>query len=157
MQAHVKLPGVLVQVASAWQLSVARVHSLSSVQSTPLPVKPVLQAQEKLPSVFVQRASAWQLWPSPSPEHSSESTQPVPPEESLMSLLVTRFLWIQPRRPRKESLDRRLSACRRFDFHDQRDGSFVNRVRMIGRGRLEQRRTGSAFVALSVQLLAVAP
>ena len=46
------------QLASVWQLSVPRRHSLSSVQVSPSPVKPKLHAHEKLPIVFVQVAAA---------------------------------------------------------------------------------------------------
>jgi hypothetical protein len=73
LHAHVKDPGVFVQVAFAWQLSVLAVHSFTSVQVTPLPVKPVLQAQVKLPRVFRQVAFALQL--SVLVVHSSTSLQ----------------------------------------------------------------------------------
>ena len=48
-------------VAFALQLLLPCVHSLTSVQVTPLPLKPGLHAQVKLPAVFVQVAFALQL------------------------------------------------------------------------------------------------
>jgi hypothetical protein len=60
LQAHVKIPGVSVQVASAWQLLPlpSPLHSSSFVQITPSPLYPALHAHVKLPSVSVQVASA---------------------------------------------------------------------------------------------------
>jgi hypothetical protein len=62
LQVQLNEPALLVQVALALQLCVLPLHSFTSVQLTPLPVKPSLQAQENDPSELVQVASAWQLF-----------------------------------------------------------------------------------------------
>ena len=70
---------MLAQVALAEQLSVPRVHSSSSLQVVPSPVKPLLQSQVKLPTVLVQVASAAQV--SVPSVHSLESVQVAPSPE----------------------------------------------------------------------------
>src|SRR3990172_5897725 len=64
LQAQVKVPGTLTQVASAWQSSSIRAHSLMSVQVTPSPVQPAVQVHMKRPGGVMQVASA-QLVPLP--------------------------------------------------------------------------------------------
>lgn len=62
LHAHVNEPTVFVHVAAAAQLSVFRVHSLTSAQVMPFPEYPALQEQEKDPVVSAQFARvAWQL------------------------------------------------------------------------------------------------
>jgi hypothetical protein len=60
LQVQVKLPGVLVQTASAWQSWVPAVHSSMSVQGSP--PNPASHVQSKLPGVLLQVALAWQSW-----------------------------------------------------------------------------------------------
>ena len=71
-----KLPVVLVQVALASQSSVLSVHSFTSEQLVPSPVKPDAQAQVKPPVVLVQVALASQS--SVLSVHSLTSVQLVP-------------------------------------------------------------------------------
>src|SRR5215217_3577597 len=73
LQAQVKEPVVLVQVAFSSQLSVPAAHSSMSVQVTPSPSYPALQAQVKEPTVLVQVAFSSQL--SVPAAHSLTSTQ----------------------------------------------------------------------------------
>jgi hypothetical protein len=75
LHAHVKEPGVFVQVAFALQLLIPAVHSFTSVQVTPLPVKPALHAHVNEPVVFTHVAFALQLFV---PVHSFTSAQVTP-------------------------------------------------------------------------------
>src|SRR5512142_635080 len=56
LHTQMRLPGVLVQVASALQPPLLVAHSLTSVQTNPLPSQPALQVQRKLPGRFSQVA-----------------------------------------------------------------------------------------------------
>jgi hypothetical protein len=58
---HVKLPEVFWQVAWLEQLLVPAVHSFTSLQVTPLPVKPGKHAHWKPPGLFVHVAFALQF------------------------------------------------------------------------------------------------
>ena len=77
MQLQLKLPTVFAQVALPLQFAAPDVHSLTSLQLTPLPLKPGLQAQLKLPGLLVQFALALQLLLPPGP-HSLTSVQLTP-------------------------------------------------------------------------------
>ena len=79
MQAHVKLPGVLVQVAFVLHPPLLVRHSSTSAQVCPSPEYPELQAQELLPGRFVQVASGAQ--PPLPVRHSFWSTQLTPSPE----------------------------------------------------------------------------
>ena len=71
-----KLPVVLVQVASLAHVSVPSAHSSTSAHSTPLPVYPALQAQLKLPVVLLHVASLEHV--SVPSAHSSTSLHSTP-------------------------------------------------------------------------------
>ena len=71
-------PAVLVQVPFALQFAVPLVHSLTSVQVTPLPVKPVLQAQVNDPTVLVHVALALQFAVPAVHSFTSEHVTPLP-------------------------------------------------------------------------------
>ena len=78
MHVQLKLPAVFAQLALALQLlPPPGAHSLTSLQLTPSPLKPVLHAQLKLPAVLVQVAFALQLLPPPA-AHSFTSLQVTP-------------------------------------------------------------------------------
>jgi hypothetical protein len=76
LQAHEKLPVVLLHVALPLHVSRFNAHSSTSAHSTPLPVYPALQAQLKLPVVLLHIAS--ELHVSVPSAHSSTSIHSTP-------------------------------------------------------------------------------
>jgi len=55
---HEKLPALLEHAALLWQLSMSRLHSLTSLQVSPLPLYPTVHAHVNDPFVLVQREPA---------------------------------------------------------------------------------------------------
>jgi hypothetical protein len=77
LHSQLKLPGVLVQVASREHEAAPLLHSSTSVQVMPLPTKPAGHApHENPPGVFVQVTGGAVEQPPLLVAHSSTSVQP---------------------------------------------------------------------------------